>query len=288
MVSAIRDLRSLQRPKIEPKMPQPEEAGKATVLPAKKPVAGKIFRRGILLFLVMGMSLLAWQAWQFLRNPQLMPIQTLHVEGLSQRIPLYRVNRAVAPFLAEGFLWVNLQQLQKALLQVPWVANVEVRRVWPDQLEIELTGVQPAARWLGGPNQVLGTNGKVYSVPGQEIPKDLPAFFGPATDGLHMLQEWNQFNGILAPLQLQIRALQEDPRGSWSCILTDGVRLVLGRQDRKEALARWVAVAPKIRSYLLPGASMDLRYNNGFAVALPSATTQSVSEGQTSPRREKK
>ncbi|MCE5360712.1 MAG: cell division protein FtsQ, partial [Acidithiobacillus sp.] len=50
----------------------------------------------------------------------------------------------------------------------------------------------------------------------------------------------------------------------------------------------WVSVLPEIQQYLVPGASMDLRYNNGFAVALPKAASTSVSEGPAAPRSEGK
>ena len=103
-----------------------------------------------------------------------------------------------------------------------------------------------------------------------------------------MLQERQKLDQTLAPLHLQVRALELDPRGGWRCILSNGVRLVLGREKIMEGVQRWVSVAPEIKQYLVPGASMDLRYNNGFAVALPEAASTSVSEGSAAPRSERK
>ncbi|BBF64988.1 hypothetical protein AFERRID_12060 [Acidithiobacillus ferridurans] len=70
-------------------------------------------------------------------------------------------------------------------------------------------------------------------------------------------------------------SLQEDRRGGWRCILSNQVRLLLGSENILPALKRWVAIAPQVKEYLVPGATMDLRYTNGFAVAMPAAATVS-------------
>ena len=289
MVSAIRDLQGYRREPVGKAAPQAPAEKSATGIAPARPFPWRQGLRGTLwgtALLALGIG--AWQAWDFVRRPSLMPIDSIRIEGLSPHIPVYRVNRAIAPFLGQGFLWVNLSNLRHALQNVPWVANADVRRVWPDRLEIDLQAVQPAARWLGGAGEVLGKDGKVYQVPENELPKQLPALFGPTDDGLRMLQERQKIDQALAPLRLQVRALERNQRGGWRCILRNGVRLVLGREKVIPGVQRWVAVAPEIQQYLVPGASMDLRYNNGFAVALPEATSTSVSEGPAAPRSERK
>ncbi|MBU2755510.1 FtsQ-type POTRA domain-containing protein [Acidithiobacillus sp. CV18-2] len=289
MVSAIRDLQGYRREPVA-KAPPPQESQKpaAAIAPSRPFPWGKTLRASLGGGLLLALGFGALQAWDWVRQPALMPIATIHIEGLSSKIPVYRINRAIAPFLGQGFLWVNLTQVRDALQQVPWVANADVRRVWPDRIAIDLQGVQPVARWLGGAGEVLGKDGKVYPVPANEIPQQLPALFGPADAGLQMLQERQKLDQTLAPLHLQVRALELDPRGGWRCILSNGVRLVLGREKIMEGVQRWVSVAPEIKQYLVPGASMDLRYNNGFAVALPEAASTSVSEGSAAPRSERK
>lgn len=288
MVSAIRDLQGIQRRPSASDGGVREEPVKAPA-PVRQPFPWRKAMRNTFWavgFLACGIG--AWQLWHFVRQPSLMPISSIRIEGLSPHIPVYRVNRAIAPFLGQGFLWVNLRDLRHALHTLPWVANADVRRVWPDRLEIDLQSVHPMARWLGGAGQILGQDGKVYSVPPSDVPQQLPALFGPAEDGLQMLQERQKLDQALAPLGLQVRALELDQRGGWRCILSNGVRLVLGRQEVMADVQRWVAVAPEIQQYLVPGASMDLRYNNGFAVALPEAASTSVSEGPAAPRSERK
>jgi len=243
----------------------------------RRPIPWRFYGRTLVLGL--GLSILTWGGWlgwQTLRNPAFMPIQTIHIEGLAPQIPLAEVNGVLRPYLAQGFLWLDPRTVRAALMQLPWVANADVRRVWPDRLDVQLTRYRAAARWLGGSGQLLSTHGEVFTVPDSEVPRDLPSLYGPADSGATLLATLKEFDGIVAPLGLRVTALEQVAGGGWRCILSDGVRLVLGAQDPKGTLARWVAVVPQLKSYLVAGATMDLRYDNGFAVALPATNSGSV------------
>jgi cell division protein FtsQ len=115
----------------------------------------------------------------------------------------------------------------------------------------------------------------VFSVPPRQVPAGLPNLEGPADSGSELIAQLATFNGIVAPLGVKVTSLQEDRRGGWRCILSNQVRLLLGSQNMIPALKRWVAIAPQVKEYLVPGATMDLRYTNGFAVAMPAAATVS-------------
>ncbi len=290
MVSAIRDMRHYRgaRPDQTAASRQPPPVveaprSEATPFPWKKSLLTA------LLACALGAAAWGgWQGWKTVRRPSLMPISTIHVNGLSPRIRLPAVNQALQPYLQQGFLWINLDQLRQSLLQVPWVATADIRRVWPDRLDIQLGGFTPVARWLGGSGEVMDAGGQVYHVPSSGIPAGLPNLIGPAGAGAGMMQELSRFNATLAPLGLHVTDLEEDARGGWRCILNNGVRLVLGSTGVIPALQRWAGIAPEVGGYLVPGATMDLRYSNGFAVALPAAATSSVIEGSGIPRSNRK
>ena len=281
MVSVMRDLRD------HTQGGAPREAAPAAtrrqrpapVAAPRKPIPWR--RYGVGLSVSLGLAALAvgaWQGWVWLRNPELMPIQSLVVQGQSPRVPAGTILATVKPYAVQGFLWVNPDQVRHALAAVPWVADAEVRRVWPDKLQVQIRQEMPAARWLGGDGQMLNTQGQVFRVPAAQVPSGLPNLEGPANSGMQLLQQLAIFNRTLAPLGLKVADLQEDQRGAWRCILSNGVRLLLGRDDVLPALQRWVAIAPQIKEYLVPGATMDLRYTNGLAVAMPTAANTSSSQ----------
>ncbi|WP_414040345.1 cell division protein FtsQ/DivIB [Acidithiobacillus sp. M4-SHS-6] len=274
MVSVMRDYRHGQQPqRPAATLKQASQPPRRTPVKVHKPLPWKLYGRMLLGSL--GISLLAWggwAGWQWIRQPSLMPINTLTISGSSTRIPLAEINSVLKPYAAQGFLWVSPEQIRQSLDKLPWVADAEVRRVWPDRLQVSITPYTPVARWLGGAGQMVDAQGQIFSVPPAQVPNGLPNIAGPAHSGSHLLAQLAKFNAIVAPLGLKVISLEEDQRGGWRCILSNHVRLLLGSEDVIPALKRWVAIVPQVKEYLVAGATMDLRYTNGFAVAMPSAT----------------
>ena len=279
MVSVMRDYhhgQNPQRPAATTIKEPPKRKIEAAPPKVRRPVPWRLY--GGVLVGGIGLSALAWwgwMGWNWVREPQLMPISTLTITGTSAQIPLPEVNAALRPYVGQGFLWVHPDQVRHALDTLPWVADAEVRRVWPDRLQIDIKPYTPVARWLGGAGQMVDDQGQVFSIPPSQVPSDLPNLEGPADSGARLIAQMANFNQILAPLGVNVLDLQEDQRGGWRCILSNKVRLLLGSEDILPALKRWVVIAPQVKEYLVPGATMDLRYTNGFAVAMPAAATVS-------------
>jgi cell division protein FtsQ len=277
MVSVMRDYRHGQHPQRPAATLKAPPKRKAAAPPKVRPpipwrLYGRVLVGGV------GLSALAWGGWlgwNWVREPQLMPISTLTTTGTSARIPLPMVNAALKPYVAQGFLWVNPKQVRHTLDTLPWVANAEVRRVWPDRLQIDIKPEVPVARWLGGAGQMVNAQGQVFSVPPGQVPGNLANLEGPADSGARLIAQMAKFNQILTPLGVKVLDLQENQRGGWRCILSNKVRLLLGSENILPALTRWVAIVSQVKEYLVPGATMDLRYTNGFAVAMPTAATVS-------------
>ncbi|MHB1736254.1 MAG: cell division protein FtsQ/DivIB [Acidithiobacillus sp.] len=279
MVSVMRDYRHgqhPQRPAATVKEPPKRKAEAAVPPKVRQPIPWRLYGR--VLVGGVGLSALAWgswMGWNWVREPQLMPISILTITGTSAKIPLPTVNAALKPYVAQGFLWVNPDQVRHTLDALPWVADAEVRRVWPDRLQVDIKPYVPVARWLGGTGQMVDAQGQVFSVPPSQVSGDLPNLEGPADSGARLIAQMARFNQILTPLGIKVLDLQEDQRGGWRCILSNKVRLLLGSENILPALTRWVAIAPQVKEYLVPGATMDLRYTNGFAVAMPTVATVS-------------
>ena len=217
-----------------------------------------------------------WSSWTWLRNPASLPVRSMVLQGELQKVAPAAVMAAVKPLAAPGFLWLDPDRISAALEKLPWVAQAEVRRVWPDQLQITITAQQPAARWLGGSGQLLNPQGQVFQVPAAQVPGALPGLFGPADSGPQLLGQLQEFDAVVQPLGLHVTDLEEDARGAWRCILSNGVRLLLGREAPLVSLQRWVAVAPQLQEYMVQGSTMDLRYTNGFAISPPTAAGSST------------
>jgi len=193
------------------------------------------------------------------------PVEFVHIDGRVVHADRARMKAVIARHTRAGFFAMDLRALRADLVDLPWVREASLRRIWPDTLRVEIDEHQAAATWNDG--ALVARDGIVFR-PGGDLPGGLPALTGPNGHGPEMLARMRDFAARLKPLGLAITGLRQDARRSWSIDLADGITLRLGRDTVDRRLGRFIAVWPGI---LKPKAgriaAVDLRYTNGFAVA---------------------
>ena len=75
------------------------------------------------------------------------PLRTLRVQGALQRVDEAKLRATVLPYARRGFFAVQPDRIQAALGALPWVERAEVRKHWPDVLEVRISEHRPFARW---------------------------------------------------------------------------------------------------------------------------------------------
>ncbi len=194
------------------------------------------------------------------------PLRTLRVQGDLQRVDEAKLRATVMPFANRGFFAVQLDQLQRAVNTLPWVAHAEVRKHWPDVLEVRISELRPYARW--GKDRLLSEQGNLFaSGDVVAVPKDLPLLDGPDSRVPEVIALYNRAREQLANAG-GVRGVAVDQRGSWSITLANGTDVVLGRNDSNARLQRFAQLLPRMVAQH-PGqrlARADLRYTNGFAL----------------------
>ncbi len=191
------------------------------------------------------------------------PLQ-LYLYGDLGQIDAQAVQAAALPLLDDGFFALDAGVLEDRLQALPWVAGVQVERLWPDRLAVHLRSHAPLARWE---DAVLTRDGHLIR------PRDLPRL-GLEIEGPHDQQE-----AVFADLQLMLTRLPEgwhlmgwrvSPTGDRQARMNiEGHSLVLefGREPVAEKFAALAGQAmPVLRPRLAEIAAVDLRYRNGFAV----------------------
>lgn len=166
----------------------------------------------------------------------------------------------------KGYFSQDIQELQNRFLEVSWIKDVVVRKLYPDRLGITLIEYQPAARWNN--NQYLSEQGVIFELPEGRFQADqLPVLFGPDSEGKTVLDAWNKIKQDLTLRKLVLYSVAMDNRGAWTITLDNGVELRLGRGDWLPKIDRFVAIFPQIE---VPPekrlAYVDLRYEHGAAV----------------------
>jgi cell division protein FtsQ len=181
------------------------------------------------------------------------------------------LEAAIRSDLSGTFFTLDLDTARAALVRVPWVRNVSLRRQWPGRLEIAVEEHVPYARW--GDSGLVNEQGEIFAATHDG---ELPQFDGPDARVSEVTARHREWSALLAPLDLRLRAVAVSPRGGWR--LKAGseeatLAIELGRDEPDARLARFVAaygrtVGALARSGTRVG-EVDLRYRNGFAARVP-------------------
>lgn len=201
----------------------------------------------------------------WMKDPQHWPVRTVHVEGRFVHLQQAQLLDQVTPLAQQGFFAAQVGEIQERLQELPWVDQVSVRRVWPDQLTVQVLEQQAIAHW--GEQGLLNPRAQVFE-PRQALDlPGLPHFEGPDGHQERVLGMYQQMLGTLQPLQLGIDSLRLDARRTWSVQLSNGLTVEVGRNNALERVERFVRVYPAILAAANGSlVSVDLRYSNGFAV----------------------
>ncbi len=193
------------------------------------------------------------------------PLRTLRVQGQLQRVDEAKLRATVLPYARRGFFAVQPDRIQAAVSALPWVERAEVRKHWPDVLEVRISEHRPFARW--GKDRLLSEQGRLFPAKDVKVPGGLPLLDGPDARAPEVVALYNQARERLANVG-GVRGVALDARGSWSITLANGTEVVLGRNDPDARLQRFAPLRPRLAAQL-PGqrlARADLRYTNGFSL----------------------
>ena len=212
------------------------------------------------------------------------PIQRLRLTAEYQRVNAEQVRAAASAQLGKGFFAIDLSEVQTAVSALPWVERVEVRKRWPNVLDITVHEHRAFARW--GDERLLSDHGALFRAPGGDDLQGLPDLHGPDERIADVVAFHADAQRTLAGTGLTIRGARLSARGSWSLVLGDGARIMVGRSAQpKERLERLVRVLPQLLTERRPFERIDLRYTNGFAVHwAPPAGATPVEAAPTLPQ----
>lgn len=192
------------------------------------------------------------------------PIHDVKIYG-AKHLNSRETQQMLLPLVSKGFFAVEVDLIKEQLLQRPWVADVSVRRVWPDQVVIAISERKPLARW--NENSLLSATGEVFNPAVESFPADLPHFIAPEGQQMSVLEFYSEINNLLNPLHLKIKRLALSPYLSWDLEFENGMKVRLGYKDVLTRVSHFVKVYSKIVGERAGDVDyVDLRYPNGLAV----------------------
>jgi cell division protein FtsQ len=226
------------------------------------------------LLLLVGVVLFGVAAAKWFSNLPLMPVRHVIVKNELRDVTRAELEQALGG-LRGNLYSVSLDGVRSGLERLPWVRRAEVRRRWPDALEVTLHEQRAVARWGEGTQQLVNTLGEVFygnsGGGGSTNLAALPTFIGPLGSAPDLLAQYQQVKALLAPIGRQPKQLILTPRLAWQVRLDDGLWLEVGREQHKAQIAQRLQrfasaydqiVAPRQTRPLVA----DLRYPNGFVL----------------------
>jgi len=214
----------------------------------------------------LGYALVVW----FMSRP-LFPLREVVVLTPPAHVTSSQLEYAARTAIRGNFFSVDLEAVRTKFEKLPWVRRAEVRRRWPDVLELRLEEHQAMAYWTvsdSGESQLVNKQGEVFVAASNA---DMPAFSGPQGSAAYLQAKYHEFNQTLAPLGVRLVGVALSAREAWQLRLADGMVIVLGRDQEKapidERLERFVSAWPQAQESIgVQIAMADLRYPSGFAL----------------------
>jgi cell division protein FtsQ len=216
-----------------------------------------------------------WDGWRELKaqGADLLPIRYVRIEGVFQYITKDEIKQALLTQVTTGFLNADMQAIRKALTVLPWIAQVKVKRVWPDAIEIKVYEQYPIARW--GNIGLLNEQGDLFTPSSLARFNKLPLLYGPVGQEKKLMGIMKELQVALANQSMGLAEFNINERRAWNIVLSNEVILKLGRKDPMQKFQQFlptVSVLGKERMAAI--AVVDLRYPNGYAVTWKQGVDQ--------------
>lgn len=175
------------------------------------------------------------------------------------------IERQAGSWIGKSYFSTDLSDIKADLEKRPWVETVAVRRVWPDRLEINIREKKPLAYWSDG--RLVSRTGELFVPPNPEVAGRLPRLSGPDERVRDVIRMARTISDKLVDHDLGFAGLALERRGAWTLSLSNGIEVVLGRDQVEKRFERFITVyESRLISRSDEVSRVDARYTNGVAV----------------------
>ena len=206
-------------------------------------------------------GLAAVVAWIYLSLDR--PVRNVEVIGALLPAEALDVERRLTELKPRRLLSTDLKALREHLLGLSWPQLVQVRRVWPDTIQIRITRKLVVAKW--GDEGYLTAGGELVS--SLDRAAGVPLLECAVASPQKALETYRYLQDIASEDGLEIRSLAQNAFGEWRLALSNGVRAHLGADIQRNRMRRFVRVHRHLAEVNAKAVRyLDLRYANGAAV----------------------
>ncbi len=232
------------------------------------PIGWRVVRGVAAALAALALAVAAWKGFQAIESQ---PIGHVSFAGNTGRVSHADLETFAHSIEGASADRASLQAVREAARQIAWVRDAEVRRRFPDGVEITLETYEPLARW--DVRELVSPRGEIFTA---DYDAPLPRFVGAPAGAARMAAEYPGVVAAVAPLGNTVSELRLSPRGAWQVVLDNGMLLELGRGDIAPRLAQFAATWPRLAADGVETKHVDLRYANGLAVQRVAVTPVAV------------
>ena len=223
--------------------------------------------RAFITMLVLGGAALG--ALRFANTLATVDVKTVRLAGDLTHAEGQEVQAAVALTLARpGFNGAS--DVVRAVEDLDWVRDVQVRRLWPDVLHVRVSRQTLAARWGDDGEHYLTTGGNVVALPPEDrdpLLRRLPVLKASHASSGEAMRLNTLLDEIARTANLTLDRLEQDEAGNWMATVAGGVEVVLGNSSLGERFRRFLVVHQRgLQPEIARVARVDARYETGVAV----------------------
>ncbi|WP_111497312.1 MULTISPECIES: cell division protein FtsQ/DivIB [Marinobacter] len=192
-------------------------------------------------------------------------IVDIQVEGDFQGLDKTRLRADLKGLIGRSFFATDLEDVKRTVEREPWVDSAAVRRVWPDQLAVDIREEKPLAYW--NDDEIIGHSGHVFEPANPEVAGALPHLAGPDDRIDEVMARARQMAKMLHERKIGFAGLTLEKRGAWTLHMSNGIEVALGRDHVENRFERFLTVyEKKLVSRADQVERIDARYTNGVAV----------------------
>ncbi|QWD94739.1 cell division protein FtsQ/DivIB [Polynucleobacter sp. MG-Unter2-18] len=193
------------------------------------------------------------------------------------------VKQQVLETVQGNFFSVRLEDVKRGFESMPWVRHANVRRVWPNGLIVSIEEQKPFGTWGGAESHILmNTHGELFAGRVSDVGDGISLidFSGPEDASKEVMRLYERANAWFKPWSTEVKSLTLSDRYAWNVKLSNGMKVEFGRDEEnsdktltEDRVARLFKYWPQVQEKWANRVdAIDLRYANGFAVHLASAS----------------
>lgn len=187
-------------------------------------------------------------------------VEKLELVGSFEYVKKQDVLNQLEGVYPQGYVALDVQEIYERLIEMPMISSVDVEKIWPDTLKINVHEEQPIAIW--NKSSLLSQAGDILPVSFENLA--LPSLEGSGDSSRLVMQHYQLFNKWCKRHGLNLVGLTKSTSG-WLIQEQTGLKIWLDGANAMSGLRQLESVIDQFQFTRI--SSIDLRYEQGFAVA---------------------